>query len=164
MTSLVCIGYDVDLDLVDGRAIRIPDRAAMLYDKTGADWPRTSVLFTAFERAGATAKGNRFAREWFGADYNVREGRCVLPPRELSSGGWREVGEVVRIAYTRGSGDARDGAKHAGAYEHTFAGDNPLDVFTFMRRPLPKLYRAGRAWRLEIGRWYAVTGRGIVNA
>jgi hypothetical protein len=156
--SLVCLGYDVDFELESGRTVHAPDDAALLYDKTGQDWPATSVLVMRFTRSGVKAsRKERFAREWFGGGYDLREGRVNLPPRD---GAWKSLGHVTRIYYTRGSGDDRK-AKHEGAYEHSFEDRGLFDVFTFRRPKLPELLRYGSALRLEIGRDYVVTAGGF---
>jgi hypothetical protein len=156
---LVCVGYDVDFELESSRVVRAPENAAMLYDKTGHQWPYTSLVVVPFRRLGKKAeRGNRFAKAWFGRSYDLLEGSAAVPDRDMTA--WREVGPVLRVFYTRGSGDQRE-ARRAGDYEHDFSIRGPFDFFTFRRPKLPMLYRRGAALRLEIARDYAVTAAGI---
>lgn len=157
--SLVSLGRRVALIMADGSLSKPRSQAAILYDPSGMYWPRCSVLVCSFVRNGTTMKLDGFTKDWFGRDYDLREGSANLPPRDLAR--WREVGAVAKILYTRGSGDRRP-AKAAGDYEHQFGGKSIFDIFTFTRPELPILYRYGAALRLELGKRCHVTGRGFV--
>jgi hypothetical protein len=155
---LVCLGYDVTLEMAEGPPLRAPRSAALLFDPSGIDWPFCSVLIRPFARDAEPAQIDGFTRDWYGAKYELRQGSIDLPPRAL--GQWREVGDSTRILYTRGSRDKR-AAKLAGDYEHPFGKRGLFDVFTFSRTKLPVLYRRGGDLRLELGHRCAVTGRGF---
>lgn len=157
---IVCLGYDASFDLEDGRELYAPERAALLFDGSGVDWPYCSVLIAPFRREGKTAIPDHLARDWFGRSYALKEGSVNKPPRDLKE--WTEVGAALRIFYTRGSGDKRE-AKYQGDYEHQFGERGLFDVFTFSKKKLPTIYRRGSLLRIELGSSCSVTGRGFVD-
>ena len=140
---LIAKCYATALHLDGGGTIR-PSGAALMHDPTGRHWPKTSCLIASFRRTGKPIqKPTDEATAWATDPSMVKMGIANTPGRSLD-GGWKFVGRVNRIDYTR------HGA-HADKYTHEF------------KAPHPRLYRKGRVLRLELGRGAVFNWRGFVN-
>jgi hypothetical protein len=139
---LIAKCYATALHLDGGGTVR-PSGAALMHDPTGRHWPKTSCLIASFQRRGGPLKSPTDEQKAWATDpAMVRMGVVETPSRTLE--GWKFVGRVNRIDYTR------HGA-HADKYTHEF------------KEPHPRLYRRGRVLRLELGRGAEFNWRGFVN-
>lgn len=144
---LIAKGYDVAFKMKDGdKIVRTPKTNGFLHDPSGREWPKTSVLVTGFSR-GRDEVTHREAERYFG--YVPQRGTVDLPPRSLSA--WKELGEVAEIDYWRPG-------EHEATYYHPFKHGGWL----FSRGELPRLYKRGRQWRLELGPRAVLNWRGFV--
>jgi len=142
---LIAKGYKVTLVLEAGRRVAAPASYALLHDPAGRDWPRCSALVAPFRKGGGQIE-NSEAKSYFGSD--PRAGSVTMPARSLS--GWRRVGAVEQILYSR----RRPGnlpASHKADYEHPF------------KEGKATLYRRGRLLRVELGPGCVWNWRGFVT-
>jgi hypothetical protein len=124
----------------DGRLIKPARGSTLLHDPTGKSWPKTSCLITTFRKTGAAIEDPTDEEiSWAKNPENVREGKVDIPPRTR---GWKEIGRVFSIDYTRYG-------EHADWYEHEF------------KRPV-RLLQRGKAMRLELGRGAEFNWRGFL--
>lgn len=149
---IVCKGFAVSFDLVDGSKIDAPTRNAMLHDPRGRYWKRTSILVAPFKRGSGEVDGDSDSRDYLGKNHLTRAGDVTLPPKELSA--WTYEGEVKTIWYTR------HGSKARGRFRHHF---NESVVGRVLKgHGKARLYSRGRLYRLELPRGAIADGRGIV--
>jgi hypothetical protein len=148
---MICKGFAVSFDMIDGGAIDAPAAYAMLHDPTGRHWKRTSVLVAPFDRRDEGGEPSSDVRRYLG--YDDRAGSVALPPKPLSA--WRYEGEVATIWYRR------HGAKYGGKrFRHAF---NDSAVRRFLHgRGKARLYSRGRLFRLELPRGATADDRGFV--
>jgi hypothetical protein len=139
---LIAKCYATSLHVDEGGTVR-PRGAALMHDPTGRHWPRTSCLIGTFKRTGKPiAKPTDEASAWATDPAMVKMGMVHTPNRSLE--GWKFIGRVNRIDYTR------HGA-HADMFTHEF------------KDPHPRLYRKGHVLRLELGRGAEFNWRGFVK-
>jgi hypothetical protein len=152
------------IPIVKGRSCRFemkegPDvtcGGGMIHDPTGRAWPKNSVAFGPVRRV-RSASGDEFSgagRHYLGGSYKASIGIANLPPRGLD--GWRYLGEVERIYYTR------TGRKNGGVrFQHPFS--KPGALATIVKgKGKARLYRRGRWCRLELPRGAILDSRGYV--
>jgi hypothetical protein len=151
---IVRLGGQVSAGMRGGQVRACP--GSLLYDDSGQDWPRCSLLvLPGVERLGREpGKVTRFARQWFGEEYAPLEGRVSLPDKDLKS--WRSVGEVERLFFTR-AGDVPEEHGLNSKMVHPFAKVLPFGG------ELPVLYASGGATRIELGAGCVLNWRGIVK-
>lgn len=155
---LIAKGYAPVFFLASGGQRRGLRGAALLHDESGERWPYTSGLVMPFSRRGAEDCNDDLAQRYFGDDYVVRCASVDLPPRSLKE--WHRLGEVSRAKYRR------EGAEHAGHYEHDFGEDEGGGFFSFFKKSpgkLPILYSREGALRIELGPGAVWNWRGIVS-
>jgi hypothetical protein len=153
------------LPIVKGRSCRFemkegPDvtcAGAMLHDPTGKAWPARSVLCGPIRRKlrkASDAELEGAGRHYFGGSYPARVVEIDAPNRSME--GWRYLGEVERIYYTR------VGRKNGNVrFQHPF--NKPSALATVMKgRGRVRLYRKGRFVRLELPRGSILDSRGYV--
>lgn len=154
------MGREIVIVLSSKREISPPMRAGMLYDHTGTDWPRCSLLIAGFR--GDTHDPDKrelsSARDYFGRDADIGAGTVDLPTTRLSS--WRRVGEASEIFY------GRAGTKAPGYFRHRFHKPRGLwKVIFFFKGRAGKdpvvVYKLGRAYRLELPKGCMIDDRGI---
>jgi hypothetical protein len=146
-------GDQVSFDLVDGRWVEIPKRWGFLHDPEGDTWKNSDLLFLAYRDLREEVELTPLDKKYYGDDYDLRAGKVVLPPRDLSR--WRCLGEVARIFYYRPG-------KHEGLYQHPF---NQKSVWDFLKgKEEVTLYEApnGKAVLLELPEGAIVNHRGVV--
>jgi hypothetical protein len=125
-----------------GKNIYPPASSALLHDPEGKSWNKNSGLVAGFRRERLDVT-NGEAEKYF--NYEPNGGKINLPPKSL--GQWHLVDEVDYIVYTR-PGD-REGLGNNLRYEHDF------------KNYLPKVYRRGRVYRIELGPTCKWNWRGI---
>jgi len=144
---LIAKGYRVAFKMkANKKVLKAPSSYAFLHDPTGRDWPKTSVLVAGFSK-GSSELSNAEAEKYFG--YVPQRGAIDTPPRSLSQ--WKDLGEVAEIDYWRPG-------EHEASYYHPFKAGGWL----FSRGELPRLYKRGRQWRLELGPGAILNWRGFV--
>lgn len=156
MSTLLCMGREIEFDLKSGETIIAPVRAGMLFDATGAAWPKCSLLVKRFESGTARSKEGK---DYFGRKADVYEGDIELPPRALSQ--WKRRGELEAIFYERA------GTKLPGFFRHRFNKPRGLyKVIFWIKGRAAKtpavLYSRGRDYRVELPDGCIVDDRGIV--
>src|SRR5262249_25505694 len=104
LPMLTAIGYHVELKLASGRLIH--PRGVMLYDFTGRDWPKSSVLI-GNKPEGHLVKPTK--SRWFGVDsYHALKTAPyeIIPGTKnqlLSLDNWNHLGEIKSLKrYERG--------------------------------------------------------------
>jgi|SRR5215469_4103301 len=158
-SRLIAKGFDVLFEMHESSDVEPHRDAALLHDPEGVVWPACSLLVARFESLGDKAWLHKDApaRDYFGADYELREGMLTdVPPADLCQ--WHLVGSVKRIFYWR------EGAKYkVGVYEHTFGNRSLASLF---RSGAATLYRRGTGaaavYRLDMPSWCHLDDRGIV--
>ena len=155
--SAICMGRQVEIDLIGGKTIVAPKRAGMLYDSSGDEWPNCSLLIAAFSQ-GRHRDSSSGGKDYFGKKAEVFAGDCKTPPVSLAS--WRKVGEVEAVFYSRA------GTKAPGDFEHQFHKPRGLWRLIFPFKSASKkpviLYKLGKALRLELPEGCMVDDRGII--
>jgi hypothetical protein len=152
------------LPIVKGRSCRFemkegPDvtcAGAMLHDPTGKAWPARSVLCGPIRRKlrkASDAELEGAGRHYFGGSYPARVVEIDAPNRSME--GWRYLGEVERIYYTR---VGRKNGNVRFVHEFNKHGLTRLVKGTGKVR----LYRKGRFVRLELPRGAILDTRGYV--
>lgn len=157
------MGRDVAIVLTNDREIDPPSRAGMLYDETGIDWPKCSLLIAPFRgwtHEPESTKTFKSARYYFGRDTEIGAGTLTIPARALSS--WTRVGDVREIFYLRA------GTKAPGRFQHRFHKPRGLWrlIFLFNRRAANTpvvLYKSRGAYRLELPDGCMIDDRGIAR-
>jgi hypothetical protein len=148
MRRLVAIGYDVLLEMHDGRDIE--PRGGLLHDPDGEVWHKCSLLVMPFTHSGKTlTEDDAFSRDYFGKKYARRVGSLDTPPADMKE--WRKVGAVRRIFYYRRG-------KYAGDFQHEFGKRTLLSLF---RSGEAWLYRRGNVYRIELPDWCHLDDRGV---
>jgi hypothetical protein len=153
------------LPIVKGRNVRFemkqgPDvscSGAMMHDPTGKAWPAKSVLCGPIKRRLRKASDEELSgagKHYFGGSYPAKVVEINAPNRSLD--GWKYLGEVERIYYTR------VGRKNGNVlFQHPF--NKPSALATVMKgRGKVRLYRKGRFVRLELPRGAILDSRGFV--
>lgn len=152
------------LPIVKGRSCRFEMKegrdvtcaGAMMHDPTGKAWPPRSVLCGPIKRRLRTANDDELAgagRHYFGGSYTAKVVEIDAPSRGMA--GWRYIGEVERIYYTR------TGRKNPGRYQHEFNRRGLTQLV--MGKKKVRLYRKGRFVRLELPRGAILDTRGFVH-
>lgn len=156
MKTLTRLGYAVSFKTPEGREFGV--RGSMLHDPSGDAWPKCSLLIAPFARGGGGRADPRsvpkFARRWFGKDYEPSEGTIPLPPRELDP--WGQGVVVEWIGYTRTVTDEE--------LQHPFGRMGGILSRIIPLRfagALPTLYRRSGMARLEM-KGCSITPAGIV--
>lgn len=156
---MLCMGRRVELDLKSGRTVIAPRRAAMLYDATGAAWPKCSLLIARFDGwlEEPTDDEQSEGEDYFGRDVDIGIGEIDLPPKDMAK--WRRVGEVKTLFYDRA------GSKAPGFFRHEFHKPRGLwkaifkvwGIFSKKIKEPVVLYSlrefrstAHKAWRIEL--------------
>jgi hypothetical protein len=142
-------------EMVEGPDVHC--RGAMVHDPTGRKWPKNSVLcgpFRARVRRATDEEYRGAARDYLGTTHHASIGIVNTPPKSLA--GWRYVGEVERIYYTR------TGRKRPGRYQHEFFKPTALATLVRGRHGKVRLYRRGSFCRLELPRGAQLDNRGYV--
>lgn len=144
---LIAKGYRVALRRPRSAKLRkLPASYALLHDVKGADWPSCSALIAPFTRSRQQIPGNvdvSPAVEYF--NYEPRGGHLVLPSKRLSD--WKDLGEVNAITYIR-PGD-KEGLGDDLLYGHEFSNETGWWIFK-SETGYPRLYKHGRAYRMEL--------------
>ena len=167
---LICMGRQVEIDLrasalgsgSRSKSVKPRRDAGMLYDESGASWPKCSLLIAGFERG---RKKTDEGSSYFGRNADIREGSIDLPPKDLSA--WHKLGEIDQIFYDRA------GTKHPGFFRHQFNKPRGLYrvIFMFKRRASKQpavLYSLWRRkteeqfYRIELPEGCIVDDRGVV--
>lgn len=146
-------GTRVVFDLKDGRSIHAPARAGMLHDPDGSDWKRCSVLVGPFARTREAIEDKK-ATHYFGRNYQARACRISLPPKPLSDG-WKPIGPLERIWYTR------PGTKYPGPFQHKFKRGWLRAIFGLKKRAI--VYRRSGWYRIEMPDGCTLDDRGFVS-
>jgi transposase len=170
-SELICMGRKVEFDLrappigvsTRSKNVAAPRDAGMLYDASGRDWPRCSLLIAEFDRGKTeTEEGS----DYFGRNAIIYEGGVDLPPVDIAS--WHKLGEIDEIFYDRA------GTKHPGYFRHTFNKARNLTqliLYPFKRKAFKQaavLYSLWRRktsrqfYRVELPEGCIVDDRGIV--
>jgi hypothetical protein len=136
---LIAKGYSPSFKMVAGGTIRSPHGAALLHDPSGRIWPACSGLVISFQKGGGPLE-DKTAKEYLGV--GPLKGSAIVPPRALN--GWRLLGDIAVVNYRRIG-------KHAAGYFHPIEGGRA------------RLYRRGRALRMELGKGCVWNWRGIVT-
>jgi hypothetical protein len=150
--SLIAKGRACLFEMVDGSDVKCA--GGMLHDPSGRWWPARSVLIGPFRARLRKATDDEFrgeAKQYFGGDYNAQMGTVNTPPKALS--GWRYVGEVERIYYTRSG-------RRGGRYQHPF--NEGLQSLLYGKKSV-RLYRRGKFCRLELPRGARLDDRGFIR-
>jgi hypothetical protein len=154
------MGREILIVLSSEREIASPASAGMLYDHSGADWPRCSLLVTRFR--GYTHDVDKrelgAARDYFGRNAEIGAGTVDLPPKSFAA--WTRVGEVSEIFY------GRAGTKAPGRFRHRFHKPRGMwkVIFFFKGRAAKDpvvLYKTRNAYRLELPSGCMIDDRGI---
>jgi hypothetical protein len=156
---LIARADDIGFELKDGRKIDCPIRACMLHDDSGQKWPKCSLLIMNIrrDRMVPTPEQENGTPQWYyGKNYKAHVGSVDLPSRDLSK--WKFVGDVHKIFYDR------FGTKAPGQFKHHFNKARGLyHVVAIVKgKREVKLYRLGRAYRLELGGGCVVNDLGLV--
>jgi hypothetical protein len=153
------------LPIVKGRNVRFemkqgPDvtcGGAMMHDPTGRAWPAKSVLCGPIKRrlrSASDAELEGAGRHYFGGSYPAKVVEIDAPERSMA--GWKYLGEVERIYYTR------VGRKNGNVrFVHPFNKAGALST-VFKGKGKVRLYRKGRFVRLELPRGAILDTRGFV--
>jgi hypothetical protein len=150
--SLIAKGRSCLFEMVDGTDIKCT--GGMLHDPSGRWWPARSVLIGPFRAKLRPATDDEFrgeAKQYFGGDYDAQMGVVNTPPKALS--GWRYLGQVERIYYTRSG-------RRGGRFQHPF--NEGLQSLLYGKKSV-RLYRRGRFFRLELPRGAHLDDRGFVH-
>lgn len=99
-SSLTVDGDAVSFDLADGRRVSMAGRK-MVYDASGTRLPANALFFGPGDRTGRPIPMNRWQSSYFGDDYDARATRLRDFEDARARTGWRSVGEVRMIWYTR---------------------------------------------------------------
>jgi hypothetical protein len=148
---IIAKGYAVSFEMKDGSDVDAPRSAAMLHDEKGKHWPKCSMLIMPFRKGGAAVEMTGDEADYFGGDYDARQGSVTLPPKPLSE--WTCLGEVHKIFYERPG-------KHRGLFKHEFGKRRLVGLF---KTGKATLYKRGSALRLELGKSCIADARGIVR-
>lgn len=154
------MGREIVIVLDTKREIAAPVRHGMLYDHTGDDWPRCSLLITKFR--GWTHEPDKressSARDYFGRSAEIGAGTIDLPDASLAK--WQRIGNAAEIFYDRA------GTKAPGYYRHRFHKPRGLwkVIFFFKGRAAKDpvvLFKTKGAYRLELPDGCMIDDRGI---
>jgi len=144
--------HRVELLLKDGRTAKLPAKALMFHDETGAEWPARSVLIASgYELTREPVILGPTAARWLGRDYQGLEGKITLPPRDLRA--WQIVGEAEEIYYVR------RGTFAPGRFHHAFKRER----FIFPDHGLTMVYALGAFRRLDLPPSGVINWRGFVK-
>lgn len=131
-------------------------RDGMLYDASGKDWPKNSLLITRFDQGDEEVDEGK---DYFGRKTPVFAGGLDLSSEWRELDGWRELGEVKDIFYHRVG-------KYEGPFVHEF--NKPRGIWRLLW-PFTKaagkpaiLYSRKNAFRLELPKGALVDNRGLV--
>lgn len=132
------LGGEIDLYLSGGNTIVSPSGYGLCLDPSGEDLDLCSVfigpIVTTDDRVEELPK---WARDWFGSDYEARKAHVDIPSR-----GWKSVGQVEEIVYFRPG-------RYQDDWTHEFSSPVPL-------------FKSGRWSKIELGDC-KVNWRGIVS-
>jgi hypothetical protein len=140
-------------EMIDGPDVTVT--GAMLHDPSGRWWPKNSVLFGRLKRL-RRATDEEFtgpAKDYLGGSHNAQLNEIDTPTKGLN--GWRYIGDVERIFYTR------TGRKRPGYYQHEFNKSTALATLVKGKGRV-RLYRLGRFVRLELPRGAMLDARGYI--
>lgn len=130
----------VSFEMVNGRKIVLPPSYGTFHDKDGEILPRCMVVFGPWKNTRRPAVMNRHQRRYFGPEYKAKMAKIASIPKE----GWKQVGKVVRIYYTR------RGVRAPDPFQHPFKSRQPT------------LSKNGRLYKLEAGSACIIDDRGYV--
>jgi hypothetical protein len=95
------LGDRVEIDLSAGGSCKPPASHGLIHDPTGRGWPKNSLLIGPFTKTGRMIEDpSDDLQEWFGSEYETKEGDIHFPPRE----GWTDKERTHAIWYTRSGG------------------------------------------------------------
>lgn len=157
---LFALADDVGFKLKGGRRFDCPKSACLLYDESGASWPKDSLLITRIPSQGRPATDDETRGTpgwWLGDSYEAQTSMVRTPPRALAS--WKLVGDVEQIFYDR------IGDKYPGQFHHTFNKTRGLwHVVAWIKgKQDVKVYkRAGGVFRVELGTSATLRDVGLV--
>ena len=139
-----------------GREIIPPRSHGMIHDADGVGLlPRCTLLIGPYlqGREINPKEVPRAARKWLGEDWVFYRGKADLPLRHLDLGadGWKELGEVARVDYTR-----------TGVLNERFYHDFSKRIFlVFPAKTM--LYKRGKWLRLELPWGCRLNERGFLS-
>jgi hypothetical protein len=158
---LLCLGRETLIVLVDARELEPPKTYGLLFDPSGKNWPRCSLLIAPYEEGTREVSPPRgLARDYFGDDAKIYRGEVKLPPRKL--GAWQPLGEVDALYYDR------TGTAHRGYFRHRFYAPRGLYRLLFLVKAKKRdehpviVYEYGEALRIDMPAGCIVDDRGIV--
>ena len=144
---LIAKGFRVKFVLKTGRRVNPPASYALLHDEAGTHWPYSSALVLPITTSKSDPEASDgHAKTYFSAD--PLEGSVDLPPRTLSR--WESLGEIAEVQYTR-------------RRPRNLPAANQDDYFHPIEKGVARLYRLGRAYRMELGSNALWNWRGIVR-
>jgi hypothetical protein len=144
MPDLTVKGTAISFKMRDrGRTIVVRKSYGMIHDADGVGLlPRCTLLVGPYSQGVEIAASDapRAARKWLGEDWVFYRGRADIPlgRLDLNTDGWKELGEVARVDYTR-----------TGVLNEPFYHDFSKRIFlVFPARTV--LYKRGKWLRLEL--------------
>lgn len=152
---LIIKGHAAIFEMEDGSEVRPRAMFGMAHDPDGKVWPKRSVLFAPYKKGTkAPEKYEGAPKAYLGRSYKPKLGSMELPPKAI--GEWEYVGRVQQIFYER------PGTRAPGRYRHKFGKGDPFHVLFKGKGSMPRLYRRGNVYRLELPPRAAVDDRGFV--
>jgi hypothetical protein len=153
--TLLVKGTHVAFDMADGGETVLRASAGMMHDPSGHSWPRCSLLVGPYRIIDADEPDDEQARSYFGRQHRLREAVVDRPPPRDRTG-WRRLGPVEQIYYTR------PGSRYRGRFRHPFNAPGIMTRIFKGNGIRPVLYAHHSFLRLEMSRGCLLDARGIV--
>lgn len=162
MTLPFVVGTGVRLHMVSGGMVR--PRGSMIYDPSGRDWPKCSLLIASRGKEVRKATPDEYEgapKHFLGKNHVIQAARIDYPSKTVSD--WEKIGLVKRVDYIRG------GTKAPGGFRHSI--HKPRGVYRLLHGVLnfvsggkkpAVLRKRERFYRLDLPDGCIVDDRGIV--
>jgi hypothetical protein len=120
-------------------AFKMPASYGQIHDQHGEILPKCEVYFGPWRKTRQRVRMGRKHRQYFGADHDAKLARIPNIPRT----GWKKIGKVTMIVYSR------RGTYAPGGFYHAYA-----DGYR------PTLSKNGRLYKISLGPNCLVDSRG----